>query len=222
MLERLCLISPMKGKRHTKANKRIRQLDKKRKGSSGSLMPPCSLGLAMASVVAALVAGGLLQFGPWPGPSELEVPRNFPLESPLEESSLKSPPEGPPSPSDDSPSEEELQEVLERRLGVLSYRGDLPAVRELLRRHGKKVCSGDSSGEGTSRSPSPVHRALQGRQDSFAQQSSELLGQHEAVVALLVGSGCVDACQGCPVYHALHYRNTVALELLLGRCSQEE
>lgn len=99
-----------------------------------------------------------------------------------------------------------------RRLNAVAYSGDLGAVKALITDHSDIDWNSSLAGD-TLRTP--IHYALQGRQDSFAHQSLKLIGQHEEVISYLIAGGYLSGSHGCPVYYAIHLRNTRALATLL-------
>lgn len=99
------------------------------------------------------------------------------------------------------------QTYLERELASLAYHGNLAAIQRLL--HSDVHVPWVSYGLTT-----PIHHALRGRFDSLQEQSTQVVGHHEDVIAYLIGRG-LNASQGCPIYYAVSYRNMVALEQLL-------
>ena len=105
----------------------------------------------------------------------------------------------------------ETSRSLLHQINKLAYRGDRDSIRALLRDH-----EGDVSAAITAEERTPIHAALQGRQDSLSHQSvAHLQSSHEDVIAVLLELGLVNADQGCPLYYALHYRNMRALDSLL-------
>ena len=116
----------------------------------------------------------------------------------------------PPAPSSD------LSRVVLQQVHQLAYRGDIAALRSLWAAHNSTITAALAREERT-----PVHSALQGRHDSLSRQSLQLQGHHEETVSWLLGPGGVSADQGCPLYHAMHYRNMMALESLLTHASME-
>ena len=102
------------------------------------------------------------------------------------------------------------------QLNMLAYRGDVGDVKGLFSHHERDILAALRGKQRT-----PVHFALQGRHESLAYQSTSLRGNHEEVVTFLVESAGVFADQGCPLYYALHYRNTKALKILLQMANPE-
>ena len=110
-----------------------------------------------------------------------------------------------------TPTKQTPYELL-KKLNTLAYNGDLSALKALITSH--RDIDWNSS-LATDAHRTPIHYALQGRQDSFVQQSSSLIGQHEEVISYLIAEGYLSGGHGCPVYYAIHLRNTRALATLL-------
>ena len=106
----------------------------------------------------------------------------------------------------------QVSRKLLERLNTLAYNGDLTAVKALITSHSDINWNSSLAIDAHS---TPIHYALHGRQDSLAQQSSSLIGQHEEVISYLVDEGHISASHGCPVYYAIHLRNTRVLASLL-------